>query len=384
MRHFLRFHRIALPWSIIMALCCGSLRAFDEATPRIEWDPASLTLIEPNAVYGRILRLSNGSLVCCFSQEGSVWTKESRDEGRTWDEKRLVCPPQTGRLTNSEMLQLQSGAVLYFFNDRPQDDMHPYAIGCCRSDDNGQTWSPPTVLFQGGVEWGNGCWEPAAIQLPTGEILLVFANESPYRTSAEQEISLMRSQDDGTTWSAPTAVSFRKGHRDGMPVPLLLQGDRPAVVVAIEDSGLTGVLPGFRPSIVALDIRQNGDIGLVEGDSALRWPALRQRLPLLSTAGAPYLRQMLDGTTILSFQYSDWSRPQPLMHVYIGDSSARNFTNRSIPFDVPPNVSCLWNSLFVKSANVITAVSQTTIQGKAGLWTIDGRIVRTAKPTDSH
>lgn len=66
------------------------------------------------------------------------------------------------------------------------------------------------------------------------------------------------------------------------------------------------------------------------------------------------------------------------MLVYIGDENARNFRRRSVPFDVPPDVGCYWNSLFIKDAETVTAVSGTVIGGRAGIWAIDGKVERGA------
>lgn len=67
----------------------------------------------------------------------------------------------------------------------------------------------------------------------------------------------------------------------------------------------------------------------------------------------------------------DFSR----MAVYLGDNDARNFTNRSFPFAVPGDTSGLWNSLFVKSDNTITAISGTVVDGVRGIWVIDGKLI---------
>jgi hypothetical protein len=63
------------------------------------------------------------------------------------------------------------------------------------------------------------------------------------------------------------------------------------------------------------------------------------------------------------------------MVVYIGDASAHGFTNSSEPFTVPPNANGLWNSLFIKNAATVTALSTTTIGGVGGVWAIDGHLV---------
>ena len=113
--------------------------------------------------------------------------------------------------------------------------------------------------------------------------------------------------------------------------------------------------------------------------SPSRWLALAQPLPADVYAGAPYLRQMPTGETVLSAQVKSPGRTEPHMVVWVGDDRARGFANPSIPFDVPADVPCLWNSLFVKDEDTITAVAGTTMRGRRGLWMIDGRLVRERK-----
>src|SRR6185312_14490038 len=205
-----------------------------------------------------------------------------------------------------------------------------------------------------------GCWEPAQIQLPSGEIDLYFSNEQPYPRTSEQEISVLRSFDDGATWSAAARASFRPGHRDGMPVPLSLH-DGSGVVLSIEDNGLAGA---FKPAIVP---PAGGN----------RWAALETQLGAKVYAGAPYLRQFPSGETVLSLQSADGRRSQGTldhsrMAVYIGDSTAHGFTSVSIPFPVPADANGLWNSLFIRNAATVTAISTTTLNRVYGLWSIDG------------
>jgi hypothetical protein len=64
------------------------------------------------------------------------------------------------------------------------------------------------------------------------------------------------------------------------------------------------------------------------------------------------------------------------MVVYVGDRHAKSFANRSVPFDLPEDVEGLWNSLFVKDDNTVTALSSTTINEVRGLWAVDGRVSR--------
>ena len=180
---------------------------------------------------------------------------------------------------------------------------------------------------------------------------------------------MLRSLDNAATWSHPQRISFRPGFRDGMPVPLMLAGGR--IVVAIEDNGMAGK---FKPAIV----------NPAFGESA-RWPALRIQLPDTTYAGAPYLRQFPGGETVLSVQsaegrQNEGTHTNSQMVVFVGDSDAKNFTSKSVPFSVPTEASGLWNSLFIKDEITVTAISGTVVNGVRGLWSIDGRLENGKRP----
>lgn len=344
----------------------------------IKWDRVTLAIIQANGVYGRISRLPNGQMICSYDLSGKVWVRHSRDEGKTWHEPIFVADWPHGILTNAELLPLRDGTLLCFYNARPRKatgEAHAFAIGMARSTDGGKSWQAPATLYTAGTEFSNGCWEPVAIQLPTGEVQMFFANENPYRTTAEQEITLMRSHDGARTWSAPETVSFRAGSRDGMPVPIVLR-DGQGIAMAIEDNGMSG---NFKPVIVWTSAKDNWRSGVVDAKSTRRWSALQSRLPSSVYDGAPYLRQMASGETILSFQRSDNGDLKfARMVVATGDAQARHFRNLSHPFPHTAGKSQLWNSLFVKNKDTITAISQTEINGVSGIWSIDGRMVREA------
>ncbi len=367
-------HKWLMSFAVFASVLLRFLPSFADEPPKIEWSNDTLTLIERGAGYGRMIRLKNGGILCCFDRGGQVWAKVSRDDGQSWHtEPVLVARSDFGVATNPELLELQDGSVMCCFNERPKDRVHAFAILVCSSEDAGQNWSKPEYVYKADTNFENGCWEPAAIQLPDGEIQLYFANENPYRASGEQEITLLRSVDEGRTWKKPTTISFRGGHRDGMPVPILLQDGPKGIAVAIEDNGLSG---DFKPVIVYSSLKNNWRSGPVSGEDPHRWPALSKPLSGEVYAGAPYLRQMPWGETILSFQSKEAGRQKPHMVVYVGNNWCRNFASRSVPFEVDADTPCLWNSLFVKSNDVITAVSGTTIHGIHGLWAIDGKLVR--------
>lgn len=338
----------------------------------IEWNRANLTLVARGAGYARMARLQNNDILCIYESGGKVWIKRSKDNGKSWIEPLRVATYPYGSAANPEILPLRNGWILGCYNERPKDGTHPFAIVTTISKDGGRTWSAGKQVYQADILWENGCWEPAAIQTPTGKIQLFFANEGPYRSTHEQEITLLRSSDNGENWSEPQKVSFRAKHRDGMPVPLVLSG-RHGIVLAIEDDGIDGA---FKPAIVRTGASANWQGRFVDGQSTKRWAATNGLIPTEVYAGAPYIRQMPTGETILSLQANLDGRKKPHMVVFVGDDWAKNFSHPSVPFQVDSRTACLWNSLFVKDENTVTAVSGTVQNGIGGVWAIDGRLIR--------
>ncbi len=348
---------------LIAAVTLAASAAFAGKT--IVWDKSTLVEVQRGGGYPRMIRLKGGDILACFELRGKVCVKRSADEGKTWDGFVEVAGVPSGSASNPELLQLANGWVLLMYNERPKDGVHRFSIHLSVSTDGGRAWRAHSLAYEADTVWDNGCWEPAAIQLPSGEIQLFFANENPYRESAEQEISLVRSFDNGRTWSKAKAISFRPNHRDGMPSPLMLQGGK-GLVVAVEDNGYSVM---FHPVIVHSSVEDNWKSRAASGGSPRRWRAVKA--PLSSEwGGAPYIRQMPGGETVLSFQ-SSVGRKLPQIVVYVGDENARNFEGRSVPFEIKPEDAAWWNSLFVKNEPTITAFSQCN----GGVWAIDGRIV---------
>lgn len=340
-------------------------------SPEISWDKSTLTLIEAGAGYGRMMRLQNGNLLCSYEKRGASYAKTSRDNGRVWSKPVLVARSDFGSAANPEILQPQNGEVLLFYNLRPRDGKHMFSICAARSRDNGASWQQNAApLYEAGTTFQNGCWEPCARQLPSGEILLFFADEGPFPDSDEQQISLMISRDNGSSWDAPRAWSFRPNHRDGMPVPLVFSDG--SVVVAIEDNGLTPD-GNFKPAIIFAPPNYDWNSAPIGAESPQRWSAVSHWENNIY-AGAPYLIRLKNGLTLLSCQSNEGRTGTPQMVVYIGDKNAKNFASRSVPFDVPITEKGQWNSLFAKDENTVTALTSARLNGTFGLWAIDGKI----------
>jgi hypothetical protein len=169
-------------------------------------------------------------------------------------------------------------------------------------------------------------------------------------------------------------VSFRAGKRDGMPVPLVLKNKK-EIVFSIEDNAVIT----FKPSIVH-SAGDGGWNGVVDGTGANRNAALATPLPGSVYAGAPYLRQLKTGETILSYQGTtsrnkDWK--QACMFVTVGDADAGNFGQTFIPFTVPLNKHGLWNSLCILEDDTIIALTSTNAYADSNteVWMIKGNLV---------
>lgn len=389
--------------TLLSALACAlsvAVRAlpdslFAQATsgpslPTITWDASTLRLIEAGGDYARMARLKDGSVACVYDRARKMWIRHSTDEGMTWKPPILVAEETDCWLTNADLLPLKDGTLLYSWNERPLAAVRhrhekappgsltrPFLIRGASSNDLGRTWSKPQTLYTGGSSFQDGCWEPVGLQLPSGEVQVYFSNEAPFQTTAEQEIALLRSFDNGRTWTKTERIAMRKGHRDGMPVPLLLAGGR-GIAVAIEDNGHFG--ERFKPVILHTTLADNWRSGVVDGDSPHRWGALAEPLEPQWYGGGPFLRQLPSGETLLSYQESaDGTMDRCRMAVCVGDKDARNFTNKTYPIPLGPVQNQAWNSLFVKDARTVTAISTATVKGVRGIWAIDGRVARQAK-----
>ena len=355
---------------------------------RLAWDYSTLRKVAPlpggvtvgyNG-YARMIQRADGTLLCVYEAAGSVELVGSRDEGQTWAGRTVVAPREPGlNMAVPELTELRDGTLLVAYNPRPTGPNtagNRFGIRTIRSRDGGRTWGDGRVVYEAGTRFEDGCWEPVTMQLPSGEVQLYFSDEGPYTTSGEQNISLMRSSDGGLTWSqTPEIVSFRPGHRDGMPVPVLLNGTH--VAFSIEDNaGAT-----FKPYIIRNALIDNWKGGPAGPDSPARRSALTPPLPDAVYAGAPYLRQLPTGETVLGCQSTENRLTNNMnvarLLVYLGDRDARQFSRPSEPFAIPPTKSGLWNSLCVLRDGSVIAL--TTTNGYAGnrteVWMIRGYVI---------
>ncbi len=356
--------------SLMLSQCCP----VKDIT--IQWHEETLQYVT-GGVYARIKQTQKRHALV-YNAGDAALIRFSEDNCRSWSSAQEVAKEEGYTFTNCELLELASGKLLYMWNARPHSNTGlPYKIMYTTSNDRGYNWNKAENLYIADSNFKNGCWEPIALQLPDGEVQIYFANEAPYTDSNEQEISLMRSFDECTTWTTAEKVSFRKDFRDGMPSPIYLPHSK-EIAVAIEDNGIKG---RFKPVIVRTS--DNWRDGHVAAKESRREEALSAACSLHDSvyAGAPYLIKLGKSHTLLSIQSTEERKGDneryANMQVYVGDKDARNFRKRSTPIpNLPDNAQALWNSITLLDKDTVIAVMSIYgfKKGQNGIWTIKGEV----------
>lgn len=356
-------------------------RANHTAAPgQITWDQSTLARVSTGAErycsYPRIIQLQDRSLLAIYEADGGVQLRKSENLGMNWSAPSTIAVRAEGvNMAVPEILELKDRTLLAFYNPRPSRSAKNkrFGIRVVRSRDGGRSWQDDQLIYEAGEAFENGCWEPAALQLPNGEVQVFFANEADYTTSNEQNISLLRSLDNGLHWSKKAEIaSFRKGSRDGMPVPVLLRNAN-EIAFVIEDNGFRN----FKPYIIRNTLKENWAF-LVDANSPNRNYALADSIPDSIYAGSPYLRRLKSGQTVLSYQGTE-GRINDMkfadMKVLVGDERALNFKHKTNPFTIPGNKSCLWNSLCILADDTIIAITSTNAYAdRSEIWMIKGKL----------
>lgn len=351
--------RKALLFQLLVCLCINlSAASMARYTgSRIFWDSRSPVTIFNGGGYGRLIELQDGRLLACC-ESGGIKVCFSSNKGRSWSSPTLIAP-NSNDTPNCvpDLIQLSDGTIIVGYNPRPSTpytEDRRFGIRVRRSTDGGKKWSEEIFVYDADYVFENGCWEPSFLELPSGELQLYFADESPYTTNGDQQISLCRSFDGGLTWTEPQRISYRSGYRDGMPVPVLL-ADKKNIVVAIEDNGWSGV-GDFIPTTVRVSLSNNWrNNAYISGSSSNRNRCVNYNYCPMAKGGAPYLRVLPNGETVLSHQSTYGDGDNMKMYVYVGNKLAKDFKAMSKPF-VQDTKGCWWNSLAVIYTGIVVAV----------------------------
>jgi hypothetical protein len=381
--------------SILMTACGNSVKNQPKSSKskkpsakkeKITWNQNTLTLVSSHTTgdqysgYARMIQLQDGSLICVYEADGDIAAVRSKNNGKSWSDTTLVAKKKPGiKMSTPSILELQDHSLLVSYNPRPLKPYNPskkFAVMTKKSFDEGKSWKDKRVIYKRGYRPQNGCFEPVAVQLPDGEIQLFFSNTAVYH-NGDQNISLLRSKDDGLTWTKKLEIaSYRKGSRDGMPVSIVLPKAK-QVVFSIENNGGKN----FKPYIIRNSFADNWS-NPVLANSPYRSYALKSKIKPSVYAGAPYLVKLKSGKTLLSWQGTTFRKNNDLssaeMKVAIGNKKAKDFRDMTTPFDIPPDKNGLWNSLAVLNDSIIIAMTSTNAYSKNNhteVWMVRGKLV---------
>ena len=349
---------------------------------RIYWDMNTRRVpLSPPSGYGRLIELHDGRLLMM----GSAWSRGievtySSDLGDHWTSpKTVIRHPDKYELCNPDFIQLPDGTILLGLNCRPvqpYSEDRPFTIGVLRSEDNGLTWSKMTRVHTASHLGQDGCWEPAFLLLPSGEIHCYFSLE--LEGNNDQQIMVSRSYDNGLSWTPAQRVSYRQGHRDGMPVAILT--DNNEIVYSIEDNGQPGY-NGFRATTIRCTLEDNWS-SWVDAGSANRSKMLVSSADLSHISAGPYIRKLPGGETVMSWmgecEGTDGKGIDYYHHfVAVGDADCRNFRCTNHSFYVPEGGRASWGSVNVDNAGNVYAVAGTYAGGQTeGNAVIRGRALK--------
>lgn len=344
----------------------------------IEWGER-ITLTPPEGGMGRYPRLVDitagaraGDLLICYQTGrtgGDFWIYRSRDRGHSWED-----PVQVNRATRKwnfascNILQLDDGRLMMSMLRRARNSNlgQDYYIDLRFSSDGGVSWSERQQVFQGAN------WEGRAIQVPhdangdgANDIYLFFTQrviptDVPVSQASRDDdygraVAWIVSRDNGRSWSDPNPERFtgRIVHRNfdqapgaapdddsggGMPTPFVLDGERigfvaeqmfmnrsPYVVLgAPGDWDWTD--PAFSGPWTSADYDGSADDNVYPVAPGFAWPMNDKEF-----GGAPYATVLPDGRVAVAVN----SRKR--IHVWVGDSDARNFVEQKNPFGKDPS-----------------------------------------------
>jgi hypothetical protein len=138
-----------------------------------------------------------------YDNRGSIVTSD--DDGATWSATVDLTPAPVGGVSRSAsagVLGLASGRVVYVYWTETNSAGLPGVMHVRRSDDDGETWDTASAL--GGYSESTAAGSQSLFETSAGTLLCTVFGRNTGDTT--YRAGVMRSTDDGDTWSGPAAV----------------------------------------------------------------------------------------------------------------------------------------------------------------------------------
>lgn len=386
------FRNLSVCALLLFAVSCGGGEWPAVHDVRISWDRSTYVemtsvnvdggFVEENLYYPRIKRLSNGTLLMSFENDHFGWdiyVRRSSDNGKTWSDASLLVKSAPAESTvgedekvyvNPDFIELSDGRILLAYqwrykkgyNDLPNTNNN-CGIEIMFSEDYGVTFSDPVEIYRG------RCWEPAMLQLPSGEIQMYITSSQELidRISAPQTV-VIRSFDGGRTWQGKDRCGIddnevisrtvdSRSTYDGMPSGVWLD-DNNGIAVPLEVWHGKWVVDQS-PVVVRTDVEINWrrDLASIRADGGPRWP-LKKQLNKDFYGYGPYSTKLATGEMVV-LSNGTYKGEQGIW-TFIGDRKGDNFTNAATPFDG------YWGSIDYVGDNkvVATGTVRYTLEGE--------------------
>lgn len=336
-----------------------------EGNVRISWDyntyqeMASVNvtnkgLVEKELHYPRVKKLSDGTLLMTFNNHHYGWNiyiRRSEDNGKTWSDAQMLREQFKTKSTagndqmvfvNPDFIELQDGRIMLAYQWRYKNGYHDIpntnencGVEIMYSNDKGKTFTAPRQMYKG------RCWEPAMLQLPSGEIqMYITSSQEVVNKVSNPRTVIVRSFDGGNTWQGKKLATYldaevvsrtfdERSSYDGMPTAVWLD-DINGIAMPIEVwSGRLVV--DQTPMIVKTDAKLNWrrDLVKIAKEGGPEYPYKKQLNKDFIGYG-PYSTKLKTGEVVV-LSNGTYKGEQGIW-AFIGDKKADNFRFASSPF----------------------------------------------------
>lgn len=344
----------------------GTVHKEGERDVRISWDYHTFQelsninvsnkegYVEKELHYPRVKKLSDGSLLLTFNNHHFGWNiyaMRSEDEGKTWSDAQMLREQHKAKSTvgndekvfvNPEFIELQDGRIMLAYQWRYKNGYHDIpntnencGVEIMYSHDKGKTFSAPREMYRG------RCWEPAMLQLPSGEIqMYITSSQEVVNKVSNPRTVVIRSFDGGDTWQGKKLATYRdaepvsrtfdeRSSYDGMPTAVWLD-DNKGIAMPIEVwSGRLVV--DQTPMIVKTDAEVNwrGDQEKIANEGGPEYPYKKQLNKDFIGYG-PYSTKLKTGEVVVVS--NGMYKGEQGIWAFVGDKKADNFRFATSPF----------------------------------------------------